>query len=72
MQVLVIDDHPIVLEGCRQLLRYAGATEVIQTESLAEGFQLYRSKKPDVIVVDLAMRPGRPGRAVLHSPAQAS
>ncbi|MEM8575307.1 MAG: response regulator transcription factor [Pseudomonadota bacterium] len=61
MQVLVIDDHPIVLEGCQQLLRYAGATDIVPTESLAEGFQLYRSKKPDVIVVDLAMRTGALG-----------
>lgn len=61
MQVLVIDDHPIVLEGCRQLLKYAGAKKIVQTESLAEGFQLYRSKKPDVIIVDLAMRTGALG-----------
>lgn len=61
MQVLVIDDHPIVLEGCRQLLKYAGVKRIVQTESLAEGFQLYRSKKPDVIIVDLAMRTGALG-----------
>ena len=28
-QVLVIDDHPIVLEGCRQLLKFAGERESI-------------------------------------------
>jgi two-component system, NarL family, invasion response regulator UvrY len=61
MQVLVIDDHPIVLEGCKQLLKFAGAKTIVQTESLAEGFQLYRSKKPDVIIVDLAMRTGALG-----------
>ncbi|GFO81726.1 response regulator transcription factor [Methyloceanibacter sp.] len=61
MQVLVIDDHPIVLEGCRQLLKYAGAKTIVQTESLTEGFQLYRSKKPDIIIVDLAMGTGALG-----------
>lgn len=61
MQVLVIDDHPIVLEGCRQILKLAGATHISHTESLADGFRLYRKKKPDVIVVDLAMRAGALG-----------
>jgi two-component system, NarL family, invasion response regulator UvrY len=61
MQVLVIDDHPIVLEGCTQLLKFAGVKRIVQTQSLAEGFRLYRSKKPDVIIVDLAMRTGALG-----------
>lgn len=61
MQVLVIDDHPIVLEGCRQLLQSAGVERIVQAESLAEGFRLYRSKKPDVIIVDLAMGAGALG-----------
>jgi DNA-binding NarL/FixJ family response regulator len=60
-QVLVIDDHPIVLEGCRQLLKFAGIKRIVQTQSLADGFRLYRSKKPDLIIVDLAMRTGALG-----------
>ena len=32
-QVLVIDDHPIVLEGCRQLLKFAGVKRIVQTQS---------------------------------------
>ncbi|HEY9520175.1 MAG TPA: response regulator transcription factor [Methyloceanibacter sp.] len=60
-QVLVIDDHPIVLEGCRQLLKFAGVKRIVQTQSLADGFRLYRSKKPDLIIVDLAMRTGALG-----------
>ena len=60
-QVLVIDDHPIVLEGCRQLLKFAGVKRIVQTQSLAYGFRLYRSKKPDLIIVDLAMRTGALG-----------
>ena len=61
MQVLVIDDHPIVLEGCCQLLKHAGVKRVVRTQSLADGFRLYRSQKPDVIIVDLAMRTGALG-----------
>jgi len=57
-RVLVIDDHPVVLRGCREILVNAGATEIVQAQSVAEGFQLYRKRKPDLIIVDLAMRSG--------------
>jgi DNA-binding NarL/FixJ family response regulator len=57
-RVLVIDDHPIVLQGCRQLLMDAGVNEIVQAQSLAEGFRFYRTRKPDVIIVDLATRSG--------------
>ncbi len=60
-RVLVIDDHPIVLQGCRQLLEDAGVQEIIQAQSLADGFRLYRAHKPNVIIVDLALRIGALG-----------
>src|SRR6185437_6553839 len=60
-RVLVIDDHPIVLQGCRQLLEDAGVEQIVQAQSLADGFRLYRTQKPDVVIVDLAMRTGALG-----------
>lgn len=57
-RVLLIDDHPIVLQGCRKLFQGAGADEVEEAQSASEGFRIYRKKKPDVIVVDLAMQAG--------------
>jgi two-component system invasion response regulator UvrY len=60
-RVLVIDDHPIVLQGCRQLLEDAGVKEIIQAQSLAEGFHLYRMRQPDVIIIDLTIRTGALG-----------
>jgi len=57
-RVLLIDDHPIVLQGCKQLLEGAGADEVDQALSASEGFRIYRKQKPDVIVIDLAMQAG--------------
>lgn len=57
-RVLVIDDHPVVLRGAREILESAGATEIVQAQSIAEGFQHYRKCKPDLIIVDLAMRTG--------------
>src|SRR3990170_5116699 len=57
-KVLVIDDHPIVLQGCKQVLEDAGVESVAQASSLVEGFRLYRTNRPDVIVVDLSVRSG--------------
>ncbi len=57
-RVLIIDDHPIVLQGCKKLLESAGAEVIDQAQSASQGFRLYRKHKPDVIVVDLAMQAG--------------
>jgi DNA-binding NarL/FixJ family response regulator len=57
-RVLVVDDHPIILEGCVQLLKAGGAGQIFQAHSATEGFRLYRTQKPDVVVLDLAMRTG--------------
>lgn len=53
---LVIDDHPIVLEGCRRVLLDAGFDEVLEAASPLEGFRLYRRAKPSLVIVDLAIR----------------
>jgi two-component system, NarL family, invasion response regulator UvrY len=57
-RALVIDDHPIVLQGCARILEAKGDAEVLLAASLAEGFRLYRSNKPDIIIVDLTMKSG--------------
>ncbi len=59
--VLIIDDHPIVLQGCQRLFQDAGMQDVHQASSFAQAFRLYRRHKPDVLVTDLAMRPAAMG-----------
>ena len=54
--VLVIDDHPIVLQGCRRMLEDAGVGTVLDSRELAAGYRLYRRHRPDVVIVDLAMQ----------------
>lgn len=54
--VLVIDDHPIVLQGCRRMLEDAGVATVLDARELASGYRLYRRHRPDVVIVDLAMQ----------------
>jgi len=72
--VLVIDDHPIVLQGCRQLLEDVGVGQILEAETLDAGFRLYRNHRPDVIILDLAMGTNKLGglsfirRLRLHDP----
>ena len=54
--ILLIDEHPIVLQGMRQMLGDVGANQIIDAQTLANGFRLYRAQKPDIIVMDLSMR----------------
>jgi two-component system invasion response regulator UvrY len=53
--VLVIDDHPIVLQGCRRMLEDAGVTTVYEARDAASGYRLYRRHRPQVVIADLAM-----------------
>jgi DNA-binding NarL/FixJ family response regulator len=53
---LVIDDHPIVLEGCRRVLLDAGFDEVLEAAAPLAGFKLFRRSKPDLVIVDLSIR----------------
>jgi DNA-binding NarL/FixJ family response regulator len=53
--VLIIDDHPIVLQGCRRMLEDAGVAAVLEARDVASGYRLYRRHRPEVIIVDLAM-----------------
>ena len=56
--VLLIDDHPIVLQGCRRVLQDAGVRDVLEADTVADGYRQFRRSKPDVIVVDLALKRG--------------
>ena len=60
-KVLVIDDHPIVLQGCRHMLEEAGVEIVLEARDPASGYRLYRRHHPDVVIVDLIMQGSRLG-----------
>ena len=62
--VLIIDDHPIVLQGCRRVLEDAGIATGARGARHRRGLSAYRRHRPDVVIVDLAMqgeRAWRPG-----------
>ena len=53
--VLIIDDHPIVLQGCRRMLEDAGVATVLEARDVPAGYRLYYRHHPEVVIVDLAM-----------------
>jgi two-component system invasion response regulator UvrY len=54
--VLVVDDHPIVLQGCRRVLEDAGVDIILEADDATTGYRLCRRHCPDVVIVDLAMQ----------------
>ena len=60
---LVIDDHPMIHLGCRQILRDTGFDEVLTASSIEEGIPLARQHQPAFAVLDL----GLPGAGGLES-----
>jgi two-component system, NarL family, invasion response regulator UvrY len=56
--VLIVDDHPIVLQGCRRTLQDNGIAPIFEAREIEAGLQLARRHRPDVIIIDLAMQGG--------------
>jgi DNA-binding NarL/FixJ family response regulator len=58
-RILVVDDHPIVRRGLRELLSSEPDLEVCgEAEDVAEALVAVETQQPDVVVVDLSLRSG--------------
>ncbi|MBP2234596.1 two-component system nitrate/nitrite response regulator NarL [Sinorhizobium kostiense] len=56
IKVLLIDNHPLVLDGLRALLETYGHIDVVGTAGLARaGLELALRTRPDVILMDINM-----------------
>jgi DNA-binding NarL/FixJ family response regulator len=51
--ILLIEDHPVVREGCRRLLEGRGGFAILEAQTGAEGLRLSAERAPAVIVLDL-------------------
>jgi len=61
ISVLLVDDHPVVIEGLRKVLATAGDIDVTgEAHDAAGAIERSRQLKPDVILLDLRM-PGASG-----------
>lgn len=63
--ILVVDDHPIVRAGCRQLIMQIPSVEVIEAETGEEGYRLLQENNPDMVLLDITL-PGIGGLEVLR------
>jgi two-component system invasion response regulator UvrY len=70
MRVLIVDDHPVVISGCKALLGAEPAIEVFAAADGQSGYEAYFARQPDVAVIDLNL-PGVSGlelcRRILRS-----
>ena len=65
MRVLIVDDHPIVISGCRALLEADSEVEVFEAQDGGTGFACFFERRPDVAVIDLNL-PGASGLELLR------
>ncbi len=55
IKVLVIEDHPIVWDGCQRILSRRADMLVKEAVSAAAGLALNRDFIPDVILLDVGL-----------------
>jgi DNA-binding NarL/FixJ family response regulator len=67
IEILLVDDHPIVREGYHRLLeRHAGLHVCAEADDAQQAYRAYKKHRPSVLVMDLAL-PGASGlEAVRH------
>jgi two-component system invasion response regulator UvrY len=63
--VLVVDDHPIIISGCRALLAEEPDVEVVEAQDAAAGYAAFFDAKPDVAVIDINL-PGYSGLELMR------
>ncbi|UKJ76583.1 response regulator transcription factor [Azospirillum brasilense] len=62
LTILLVDDHPVVRAGCQSLLAEAGLGRVVEAADVAVALALWRSERPDVVILDLNLPGGIGGR----------
>jgi two-component system invasion response regulator UvrY len=65
LRVLIVDDHPIVISGCRALLETDPDVEVLEAQDGGSGFAAFFDSRPDVAVIDINL-PGHSGLELLR------
>lgn len=67
IRLVVVDDHPIVLEGLERLFRREGDLEIVaRCVNAREALEAVRFHRPDIVVLDLRL-PGGNGLDVLDA-----
>lgn len=70
IRIVVVDDHPLILEGIERLLRLESDMELLaKCVNAAEAIEAVRAHRPDLLVLDLRL-PDRPGLDLLEEIAR--
>jgi two-component system, NarL family, invasion response regulator UvrY len=65
LRVLIVDDHPIIISGCRALLQSDPSVEIFEAPDGPAGLAAFFDIKPDVAVIDINL-PGLSGLELLR------
>ena len=52
-RILIVDDHPVVLSGCRSLFASDTSVKIEEAADAKSGYKAYASRRPDVTVIDI-------------------
>jgi DNA-binding NarL/FixJ family response regulator len=55
IRVLIVDDHPVVVSGCRSLFASDGSVKIDEASDAKSGQRAYTAKRPDVAVIDIKL-----------------
>jgi DNA-binding NarL/FixJ family response regulator len=52
-KILIVDDHPVVLSGCRALFAGDASIRIDEAGDAKSGHRAFSQKKPDVTIIDI-------------------
>ena len=52
-RVLIVDDHPVVVSGCRALFASDASVKIDEAGDAKSGHRAFLARKPDVTVIDI-------------------
>ena len=55
MRILIVDDHPVVVSGCRSLFASDKSVKIEEAADAKAGHRAYVQKRPDVTVIDIKL-----------------
>lgn len=55
LSVLLVDDHAMIRQACRDLLQRAGIGRLLEASDGEEAYRTYVDAEPDLVVLDLSM-----------------
>ena len=64
MNVLIVDDHPVVIAGCRSLFADVRDVDIVDAADEKSGFRTFCKTRPEVTVIDINL-PGMSGFELL-------